>query len=169
MPPVFAEFQTFHISTLLFSTSPPFDTWKKILSFHVKHLMKEEDSFYFLFIWNFRFHKFSQLLIHESRPVVTTIFTCCVCTSFPTFQISSEHSDRYWRNCESGRVDHWWHICLVLTYVFVFVLFGSLTDAGGAGNRSCCWPFPVDFAGSMFFISLKGPPSPLSGSATYHL
>ena len=57
-------------------------------------------------------------------------FTCCpsvrpsVHTSVPTFQnlaktkpSSRLNSDRYWRNWGSGRVDHWWHPCLV--YIFL--------------------------------------------------
>ena len=46
-----------------------------------------------------------------SRPVVITIFASVNCLSIPTFQnlakqSSSKNSDRYWRECGSGRVDH---------------------------------------------------------------
>ena len=33
---------------------------------------------------------------------------------FKTEQCSSENNVRYWQDCESGRVDHWWH----LSYTF---------------------------------------------------
>ena len=64
------------------------------------------------------------------------------------------------------------HILITITVAFVlfcFVLFESPADAGGAWNWPCCWPFPLDFTGSIFSISPKGPPSPLSGSTTYCL
>ena len=61
----------------------------------------------------------------RGRPTVTagriTIFPYVVCTS-PYFKISlykklsSENSDRYWLDCGSGRVDYWWHTCLVFRY-----------------------------------------------------
>ena len=65
-------------------------------------------------------------LIHADDPhlwsAVITIFV--VCTPVPTFQnlaktkqSSSEYSDRYWRNCWCGRVDHWWHACLVFSFL----------------------------------------------------
>ena len=82
------------------------------------------------------------LLIHEAdpqsrQPVVITIFARVVCLSVrpsfrpsvTTFQnlskqkkSSSKHSDPYWRDCGSGRVDHWWHACLVM-YTSVLVSF----------------------------------------------
>ena len=36
--------------------------------------------------------------------------------SHKTKQLSSEISDRYWRDWGSSRVDHWWHTCLVSIY-----------------------------------------------------
>ena len=57
-------------------------------------------------------------MIHEphprSRPAVITNFTRGVCLSHfsksrKTKQISRENSDRYWRDCGSGRGDHLWH------------------------------------------------------------
>ena len=30
-------------------------------------------------------------------------------------QFSSENSNRYWRDCGSGRVDHWWHLSFFLS------------------------------------------------------
>ena len=55
-------------------------------------------------------------LIHEA--VVITIFVRVVRTSKSrkTKQSSSENSDRHLRDCGSGRVDHWWHACLVIFY-----------------------------------------------------
>ena len=69
---------------------------------------------------------FKNLLIHEadprSRPVVITFFAGVVRPSVPTIQnlakrSSSENSDHYWRECGSGRVDHWWQAFHVLAYV----------------------------------------------------
>ena len=70
-------------------------------------------SFYFK-----RKTAFNYNFFWSTRPVVITIFTCVVCTfvlskSHKTKQISRENSDRYWRDCGSGRVDHWWHSCIV--------------------------------------------------------
>ena len=54
---------------------------------------------------------------HTVRAGVITIFTHGVCTSVsvPTFtvteQISSENSDRYWRDYGSGWEDHWLQFC----------------------------------------------------------
>ena len=31
-------------------------------------------------------------------------------------QLSNATSDRYWRDCGSGQVDHWWHTCLVMSF-----------------------------------------------------
>ena len=33
-----------------------------------------------------------------------------------TNQFSSENSDRYWRDCGSGREDHWWHLSSFLCF-----------------------------------------------------
>ena len=50
----------------------------------------------------------------RGRPAVT-IFARVVCP-FVLFKISQnktifkENSDHYWRDCESGRVDHWWQL-----------------------------------------------------------
>ena len=46
---------------------------------------------------------FSHLTVRTSVPTVQYI----------TKQLSGENSDRYWRNSGSGRVDHWWHTCIV--------------------------------------------------------
>ena len=49
----------------------------------------------------------------QSRPIGITIFAHGserphFSRSRKTKQLSSENSDRYWRYCGSGRVDHWW-------------------------------------------------------------
>ena len=49
--------------------------------------------------------------------------TCCLSVSYfskyrKTKQLSSENSDRFWRDRGSGRVDHWWHTCLVEDFGF---------------------------------------------------
>ena len=62
------------------------------------------------------------ILIHEanpqSRPVVIIVFAHVVRlyvrpSLFKTKQNSNESNVRYWRDCVSGRVDHWWHTCIV--------------------------------------------------------
>ena len=63
----------------------------------------------------------------QSRPVVITIFTLWVWTSFrpsSLFKIShsnnflSENNVRYWRDCGSGRVDHWWHLSCIYYFTY---------------------------------------------------
>ena len=71
-----------------------------------------------------------------------------------TFKTSKTHESRY--------ISRIYVLCTnnqsrINAQVFSFVLFGSSAAAGGTGNWPCCWPFPVNFAGSMFFISPKGP------------
>ena len=69
--------------------------------------------------WNLR-ENFSD---PRGRPtVMITIFTHVVCLYFgpsvrahfskscKTKQIASENNVRYWHDCWSGRVDHWWHL-----------------------------------------------------------
>ena len=87
-----------------------------------------------------RVSKRTKILIHEadlqSQPVVITISARVFCPSVrPLFsksrkikQHSSENSDRYWRDCGSGRVDHGWHTCLVKVKVFLT----------GQGRSSVC-------------------------------
>ena len=63
---------------------------------------------------------FQWVLIHsadpQSRPIGIIVFTHVVRTSVrPNFTKSSitkqsENNVRYWRDCGSGRVDHWWHL-----------------------------------------------------------
>ena len=38
-----------------------------------------------------------------------------------TKQNSSANNVCYWRDCVTGRVDHWWHTCLV--YIFFWIVF----------------------------------------------
>ena len=64
------------------------------------------------------------LLIHsanpQSRPVRIIVFAHVVRASVPTFQIlqnkTTENNVRYWRDCGSGRVDHWWHLSCTLSF-----------------------------------------------------
>ena len=69
----------------------------------------------------------------RGRPTVTAgsdnyFCTCCLSVrpSVPTFQNlakqNKENNDHYWRDCGSGRVDHWWHPCLV------FLIFHRLSS-----------------------------------------
>ena len=77
--------------------------------------------------WNLKLHNVQgKILIHsanpKSRTVVIIVFThvvrlfvrTSVRISVLTFQIyqnkTTEHNGRYWRDCGSGRVDHWWHL-----------------------------------------------------------
>ena len=100
-------------------------------------------------------------LIHEadpqSWPVVITIFARVVCPSVrpsvPTFQnfakqkLSGENSDRYWRDCGSDRVDHWWHTCLVisrLTKDNAYSLRVTMTDEFDNYYESTYGEFKVD-------------------------
>ena len=62
-------------------------------------------------------------LIHEAHPTVTAgsdhliwhMLSVRTSTLSKTKQISSEANVRCWRDCGSGRVDHWWHLsCLPL-------------------------------------------------------
>ena len=55
----------------------------------------------------------------RGRPKVTADSDHCFCTCrpfirpsplFKTKQMSSENNVHYWRDCGSGRVDHWWHL-----------------------------------------------------------
>ena len=75
-------------------------------------------------LWPYHFlsNFFPLILIHETRPVVTTIFThvvhtsvCLyVCTS-PLFKIDQNKTDLHCRpGLWTGRVDHWWP----LSYTF---------------------------------------------------
>ena len=67
-------------------------------------------------------------LIHsgdpQSQPIVITVFTHVRLSphskSNKTKQLSSENNVCYWRDCESGRVDHWWHL-----YCVNYLLQGS--------------------------------------------
>ena len=75
------------------------------------------------------------LLIHEadpqSRPVVLDdiVFAHVVRPYFrpsplyQTKQISSENNVRHWRDCGSGRVDHWWHLSCYNSLLPILVRF----------------------------------------------
>ena len=51
----------------------------------------------------------------QSRPVVIIVIRR-PSPLFKTKQVSSENNVRYWWDCGSGRVDHWWH--LLFKYLF---------------------------------------------------
>ena len=78
----------------------------------------------------FCFFVYLRILIHEtdpqSRPVVIIVFAHVVRSYvrpsplFITKQNSNKNNVRYWRDCGSGRVDHWWHTCLVL-FIFLYL------------------------------------------------
>ena len=60
------------------------------------------------------------------RPTVTAGSDHCFCTchpfvrpSFPTFQNIQAKTMFAWRDCGSGRVDHWWHLSCKL---FIFAI-----------------------------------------------
>ena len=80
---------------------------------------------YWIYLYLLQYSKYCNFMIHEvdpqSRSIVITIFTRTVPYVCPYFsnsrktkQILSENSDGYWPDCGSGRVDPWWHTCLVL-------------------------------------------------------
>ena len=53
-------------------------------------------------------HNFNRILIHPGRARFPHFSKCR-----QTKQLSSEHSDCYWRDLVSGRVDHRWHTFMV--------------------------------------------------------
>ena len=71
------------------------------------------------------------------RPVVITIFTHVVHPSVQlhfsksrnTKQVSSENSARYWRDCESGRGDHWWHMSCFFFFHSLAILLRKKTTS----------------------------------------
>ena len=93
-----------------------------------------------LFIWrSISFY----IIDPQGRPPITASSDHCFHTycpsvrpSVPTFQnlakqnkISSGNNVHFWRDCGSGRVDHWWHdICLVYYYFLNLFLQGNLKD-----------------------------------------
>ena len=69
------------------------------------------------FLWDIMSRLLIDPLGRPAQPVLITIFKCDVRTTIPTFQnlvkksrktkqLSGENSDRYWRECKSGRGDH---------------------------------------------------------------
>ena len=63
------------------------------------------------------------LLIHladpQSRPGVIIVFAQVVRPNFlksSKTKRSSENNVHYWRDCGSGRVDHWWHLSCLLAW-----------------------------------------------------
>ena len=75
-------------------------------------------------------------LIHsadpQSRPVVVIIFAHVVRPSVhPHFlnltKQTTENNGRYWRDCGSGRLDHWWHIYGWLLCLGKIVIYLQLT------------------------------------------
>ena len=112
---------------------------------------------------NWRFSWFTR-----GRPTVTagviTIFARVVCTSVlpsvplfkfsPNKQLSSENSDRYWRDCGPGRVDHWWKH-MFCSYCFQVVLYRGvfLIQAWPQWNDPCKWEWihsaPIRPSGSI--------------------
>ena len=57
----------------------------------------------------------------RGRPTVSASsdHCCCTCRPSPLFktkQISNKNNVRYWRDCGSGRVDHWWQLSC---YIFL--------------------------------------------------
>ena len=65
----------------------------------------------------------------QSRLVVIIVWCCPYFSkSSKTKQISSENNVHYWRNCGSGRVDHWWHLsCFPYFKCKIVKLFLKLT------------------------------------------
>ena len=106
------------------------------------------------------------LLIHsdapQARSVVIIVFTHLVrpsvrpyiCPHFSksskTKQISSENNVYYWRDCGSGRVDHWWHLSSssFRAWRLVLVLLRKLAQKrfcmfSFRGADIFCFPFTV--------------------------
>ena len=79
--------------------------------------------------------KYSVIFDQRGRPTVTAgidhyFHTWCqyVCPVHTSQNLAKQNkfqnvnSDRYWRDCESGLVDHWWHTCLEIFYFLFYVL-----------------------------------------------
>ena len=65
-------------------------------------------------------------LIHEADPVTipVAITHCPTVRSKSRKTIKYKNNDRYWCDCESGRVDHQWHKCLVSgCFLFCWIPF----------------------------------------------